>query len=135
MKTASQPPQGVRELSVSQSRPNWHWPAWATLLIVALIACYRRPDQVLRPSFSYEAGTLFFTEDRAYGVGAFAVAPAGQMGGYLVTIPRIVAFLGGFVDLPFVPTFYNICAGIFLLGVAAMCIYGRIDTPYRHFLA
>lgn len=136
MKTASQSiPKGVRDAAVNPIRPKWHWPAWATLVIIALIVCYRRPDQVLLPSFSYEAGTLFFVEDRAYGIEAFAIAPAGKMGGYLVTIPRLVAFLGGFVDLPLVPTFYNICAGMFLLCVAAMCIYSRIETPYRHFLA
>jgi hypothetical protein len=87
--------------------------AFAALLLGILLA--RRPDLVVSPQFYWDDGCVFFSDQLTFGSGAFLRLYSG----YVQLLPRLVAWLLGWVPIRWAPHAYTAVAlAIQTLGCA-----------------
>ncbi|MBX7144300.1 MAG: hypothetical protein K1X79_07595 [Oligoflexia bacterium] len=85
-----------------------------TLLVLFLGAYYRRPDAITLPQLWAEDGTMFFRQAHELGAQSLLLRYAGYYHGLV----RLLAWLGNLlVPTASIPSWYNLCALIALLGL------------------
>ena len=102
-----------------------------TLSLSTIFLFLRAPDAIINPQFWAEDGVIFFRESLLYGYKSFLIPYAG----YLLTIPRMLAYIGSFLPYSMVPAYYNGAAFFILLFVSAQFFSNRIDLPYKSLFA
>jgi hypothetical protein len=110
---------------------RFSWESVSVLMLVGVIAFYRKPDAFFNPQFWAEDGVIFFLQERTKGVSALFE----PYGGYLHLVPRCVALIAGAFDPLWIPSIYNASAFLCLLLTAGFCLYCRIDDVNRTCLA
>lgn len=92
---------------------------------------YREPDGFLNPQFWAEDGVICFGQSLTLGWSAIWEPQAG----YLILIPRLVAYLGSFFPISWAPTLYNFSFVILILFVISSLLSSRIPLPFKPLLA
>jgi len=105
--------------------------ALATLAAVALILILRKPDSLQNPQFFAEDGTIFFIGARQLGAAAFLT----PYGGYLLIVPRTIAWGASFSDPLRVPAIYNVAGLCLDVLVMALLFSRRVRLPAKPALA
>jgi hypothetical protein len=115
-------------LDVPRSRSPGPVP-WTALAGVLLFLRY--PDWFLRPRLWAEDLPVFFVGARVDGPSAILAPYAG----YIHLIPRLVAWLGSWLDPSLIPAFYLYSSFAITLLVVARVFSRRLDLPCRPVLA
>jgi hypothetical protein len=115
-------------LDSPRSRPPGPVP-WTALAGVLLFLRY--PDWFLRPRLWAEDLPVFFIGARCDGASAILDPYAG----YVHLIPRLVAWLGSWLDPSRIPAFYLYSSLAVMLLVVARVFSPRLDLPCRPILA
>jgi hypothetical protein len=103
----------------------------AVLAAAALILIYRKPGVFRHPQFWAEDGTIFFRENIELGNRAFLHPYAG----YLLLVPRAVAWLAGRLPSVYSPRIYRISALAILLYVVWQLAGERLPFRYKRLCA
>ncbi|RKZ53139.1 MAG: hypothetical protein DRR16_00060 [Candidatus Parabeggiatoa sp. nov. 3] len=101
------------------------------LLLCLMILIYREPDGFFNPQFWAEDGSLFFKQNLTLSISAIWQPYVG----YLLIIPRLVAYFSGFFPVSWVPALYNLGFIILTLFVINYLLSSRIHLPFKPFLA
>lgn len=102
----------------------WCWQAIIFLLSFAIIVS-RRPDVILRPQFWAEDGQLFYAQ--AYNAG-WLHPLFWSAGGYLHTVPRLIAAVAQFFPLIYAPLLFSLAAIIVQILPISMLLSGRLSA-------
>ena len=101
-----------------------------TLLTLAVILFFRRPDMLIQPQFWAEDGAIFFRQNYEHGLGALFIPYAK----YIHLIPRLVAYLASFFPVAVAPALYAYATLAMTLGVGAKLLSPRLALPYKPLL-
>ncbi len=101
-----------------------------TLLALATILFFRRPDMLLQPQFWAEDGAIFFRQNYEQGLGALFTPYAK----YIHLIPRLVAYLASFFPTALAPAIYAYTTLAITLGIGAKLMSSRLELPYKPLL-
>jgi hypothetical protein len=102
------------------------------LIAIALALFARRPDAFISPQFWAEDGPIFFLQQYQYGASAIATPTAG----YLLLIPRLIAFFSQtFFDYAHIPRIYSLSSLTATLLVASSILSPRLRIKYKGLLA
>ena len=101
-----------------------------TLLTLAVILFFRRPDMLIHPQFWAEDGAIFFRQNYEHGLGALFIPYAK----YIHLIPRLVAYLASFFPVAAAPALYAYATLAMTLGVGAKLLSPRLALPYKPLL-
>jgi hypothetical protein len=103
------------------------WRAWlaTALVLTAVVTMVRAPDRLGAPQFWAEDAAVFFTQAELDGARSIIRPYAG----YLLVLPRLVAYAGRFVPVIHVPAFYVLaCFAMLTATIVAACRATR-DRP------
>ena len=100
----------------------------ALLAVSTLILFYRKPGTLHNPQFWAEDGTTFFRENIQRGAWAVFQPYAG----YLLVIPRFVAWLAGLLPSIYAPRIYSLASlAIFLFILWQIACPAAFSLPRR----
>ena len=102
----------------------------AVVVLAGAILFARMPHSFLRPQFWGEDAMLFLDN---YMRGARAIFD--PVGGYLLALPGLVAFIAGMFPIWMAPWIYNYAALAAVLALVALVMSPRNDLPYKPLLA
>lgn len=94
-------------------------------LLITLILLIRRPDSFFQPQLWAEDATIFLKQQVEDGASAVFKPYAG----YLNLGSRLIALMGANVRFLYIPTFYNFCSLLVLLGCASIIAQCRLPLP------
>ena len=95
------------------------------LAFSTLILFYRKPGTLHNPQFWAEDGTTFFRENIERGAWAIFQPYAG----YLLVIPRIVAWLAGLLPSVYAPRIYSLASLAIFLFILWQIAGPRFPAP------
>ena len=101
-----------------------------TLLALATILFFRRPDMLLNPQFWEEDGAIFFRQNYESGFNALFIPYAK----YIHLIPRLVAYVASFFPVALAPAIYAYATLAMTLGIGAKLMSSRLELPYKPLL-
>ncbi len=100
------------------------WLATA-LVLTAVLSVVRAPDRLSSPQFWAEDAAVFFIQAEVNGAGSIAAPYAG----YILLLPRLVAYAGRLVPVVHVPGLYAVASfGVLALAVCA-AFWATRDRP------
>lgn len=108
-----------------------HHRPWAAVVAAAVMLVARKPWALLTPQLWAEDGSVFLTQNDAWGARAI-LAP---FQGYLHLLPRLTAWAASqLVDVASWPMFYNLTALLVTVGLFARLASPRVNLPGKPWL-
>lgn len=124
-------PSPLTERALFPARAGRLRAALGWTLAALAVVILRFHDWILRPRLWAEDGNVFFLDARQEGLSSVFKPYAG----YVHLIPRLVAWMGSYLDPSRIPAFYVGSALVLTLGVVAWILCAQSDLPLRPLLA